>query len=39
MAEVVISIITFIKTRNPALFVGGLAFLVVVTRTLFSLAG
>lgn len=39
MAEVVISIITFIKTRNPALFVGGLAFLVVVTRTLFALAG
>lgn len=39
IAEIIISIITFIKTRNPALFVGGLAFLIVVTRTLFALAG
>ncbi|ORM60195.1 conjugal transfer protein TraA [Pantoea rodasii] len=39
IAEIIISIITFIKTRNPALFVGGLAFLIVITRTFFALAG
>lgn len=39
IGEIIISIITFIKTRNPALFVGGLAFLIVITRTFFALAG
>ena len=39
IAEIIISIITFIKTRNPAPFVGGLAFLIVITRTFFALAG
>ena len=39
IAEVIISIGGYIKTRNPMLFVGGLAFLIVITRTFFSLAG
>ncbi|ADU72366.1 type IV conjugative transfer system pilin TraA [Pantoea sp. At-9b] len=39
IAEVIISIGAYIKTRNPMLFVGGLGFLIVVTRVLFSLAG
>lgn len=39
IAEVIISIGAYIKTRNPMLFVGGLGFLIVVTRTLFALAG
>ncbi|MBP2200565.1 type IV conjugative transfer system pilin TraA [Pantoea cypripedii] len=39
IAEVLISIGAYIKTRNPMLFVGGLGFLIVVTRVLFSLAG
>ncbi len=39
IGEIIISIITFIKTRNPALFVGGLVFLIVITRTFFALAG
>jgi len=39
IAEVIISIGGYIKTRNPMLFVGGLAFLIVITRTFFALAG
>lgn len=39
IAEIIISIGGYIKTRNPMLFVGGLAFLIVITRTFFSLAG
>jgi len=39
IGEIIISIGGYIKTRNPMLFVGGLAFLIVITRTFFALAG
>ena len=39
IGEIIISIGAYIKTRNPMLFVGGLAFLIVITRTFFALAG
>jgi len=39
IGEIIISIGGYIKTRNPMLFVGGLAFLIVITRVFFSLAG
>lgn len=39
IAEVIVSAGLYMKTRNPMLFVGGLAFLVVITRSFFALAG
>lgn len=39
VAEVIISVGAYMKTRNPMIFVGGLAFLIVITRTFFALAG
>jgi hypothetical protein len=39
IAEVLISAAAYMKTRNPMLFVGGLAFLIVITRSFFALAG
>ncbi|MDE1188843.1 MAG: conjugal transfer protein TraA [Pantoea sp.] len=39
IGEVLLSIYLYIKSRNPMVFVGGLVFLVVVTRTLFAIAG
>ncbi|QKJ89312.1 conjugal transfer protein TraA (plasmid) [Paramixta manurensis] len=39
MAEIILSVGAYMKTRNPMLFIGGLAFLIVITRTFFALAG
>lgn len=39
IAEVIISAAAYIKTRNPLIFVGGLVFLIIVTKALFNLAG
>ena len=39
MAEVIIAVGLYMKTRNPMLFVGSIAFLIVITRSFFALAG
>jgi type IV conjugative transfer system pilin TraA len=39
IAEILISGGLYMKTRNPMLFIGGLGFLIVVTRAFFALAG
>ncbi|MEG3126645.1 conjugal transfer protein TraA [Pantoea cypripedii] len=39
IGEILLSIYLYVKSRNPMVFVGGLVFLVVVTRTLFAIAG
>lgn len=39
IGEIILSVGLYMKTRNPMIFVGGLVFLIVVTRTFFSLAG
>jgi type IV conjugative transfer system pilin TraA len=39
LAEVILSIGTYIKVRNPMILIGGIPFLIVVTRAFFALAG
>lgn len=39
IAEILLSAGLYMKTRNPMLFIGGLGFLIIVTRSFFALAG
>jgi len=39
IAEIILSIGAYIKVRNPMILVGGIPFLIVITRVFFSLAG
>ncbi|MDC7860681.1 type IV conjugative transfer system pilin TraA [Pantoea ananatis] len=39
ICEIILSAGLYMKTRNPMHFVGGLAFLIVITKTFFALAG
>lgn len=39
IAEIILSVGAYIKVRNPMILVGGIPFLIVITRVFFSLAG
>ena len=39
IAEVILSVGAYIKVRNPMILIGGIPFLIVITRVFFSLAG
>lgn len=39
IGEVILSVAAYIKVRNPMILVGGIPFLIVITKVFFSLAG
>lgn len=39
IGEIILSVAAYIKVRNPMILVGGIPFLIVITRVFFSLAG